>query len=90
MIRYLYIIKFNNLYKIGVSNNPTKRLKQLTLGENAKVIHTKEMVNAFKVEKHLHEVYQHKKISGEWFENLTDEDLELLIDFDETDYLEII
>lgn len=56
-------------YKIGVSKNPNKRLKQLQTasGEELKLVATFETTNARKVESALHNQYSPYKTQGEWF-----------------------
>ena len=88
MERYLYLIKFNNLYKIGISVNPSNRLQQLSLGENAEIVHKKLYPHAKLIESAIHDIYSRKQVSGEWFE-LSDDDVELIKDFDMGDYTSI-
>lgn len=57
------------LYKIGVSTNPKKRLKQLQTSSAyklsiLKVYHCNDMLKA---ESDLHEAYNTKRQEGEWF-----------------------
>lgn len=62
-------------YKIGISNNPTKRIKNLQTGngEKLKLIHMFESNFPSKLEKALHNKFSHLKLIGEWY-NLTLED----------------
>jgi len=88
MEKYLYIIKFNNLYKIGWSKNPSNRIKQLTLGPSAEIIFEKPFPNISKVEKNLHHLFEEKKVSGEWFE-LSEEDIEQIESMSFSDLLSV-
>ena len=83
--RYLYIFYDNeyNMMKIGVSNNPEKRLKEISKGKNRnylKILKTyKKMA---KIENHLHKHYEQFNIkhpiyedgTTEWF-NLSENEL---------------
>ena len=77
--KYIYLISDSNTYyyKIGISNNPEKRLKQLSTGNQSKlkIIHKILCENYSAVEKALHNKYNFNKINLEWFE-LTDNDVE--------------
>lgn len=80
--RYLYLIKFQNLTKIGISINPEKRLKQLNLGKEGIVLWKKQFPSILQVEKSLHNLYEDKRVSGEWYD-LTEDEIEEIkyIDF---------
>lgn len=64
---YLAFENKEGRYKIGVSKNPDKRLKQLQVGNSEQIIlvHTYYSEYAYKIEKALHRSY--KKIQGEWY-----------------------
>ena len=77
---YLIHCKFIDLYKIGVSVNPDKRIKQLQTGTpyELSIITIYDSKFPFKVESILHNTFQSKKttenfqfdfewLSGEWF-----------------------
>jgi predicted GIY-YIG superfamily endonuclease len=76
--KYVYLISDTNSYsyKIGVSNNPEKRIKSLQTGNDnkLKIIHKVQCQYYNDVETALHNSYQFFKINGEWFE-LTDDDV---------------
>ena len=58
--------------KIGISNNPIKRIKQLNIGnaENLKLIFTKKALGkGYSDEIKLHEKYKQFRIRSEWFES---------------------
>lgn len=82
-----YIIhdKKNNAYKIGMSKNPTKRLKQLQTGNSNKLYLLASFKSNQYLEKFLHKLLSFDNIRGEWFE-LTVEKLEFLIDYLEERY----
>lgn len=68
---HIYLIQNleTSKYKIGVSKNPKKRLKQLQTGsgEEIKLIHEFKSNFPRKVETALHNRYGHLKAHGEWF-----------------------
>ncbi len=78
---YIYLIKCSelNLFKIGVSNSPVKRLKQIQTGcpYNLEIAWTFKSNFSFKLEKSIHINLQSKKIDinetnlyGEWFSDI--------------------
>lgn len=68
---YIYLIQSleSSRYKIGISKNPKKRIKELQTGSNEeiKLIHQYESEYARKIETTLHNRYAHLKTHGEWF-----------------------
>jgi predicted GIY-YIG superfamily endonuclease len=70
MFVYLIRLSENSTYKIGVTKNITKRIKELQTGnaEQIYLIDKYESDNAFKIEKALHNFFQHKKKLNEWFD----------------------
>lgn len=68
----IYLIKSLNegLYKIGVSKNPNKRLKEVQTGNPSpvEIVQLYETDNAYKIESTLHNRYSHYNTHGEWFE----------------------
>jgi hypothetical protein len=73
-LSYLYIIAANDQgpVKLGVSDNPGRRLKQLQTGHPQVLsIFHQEQVNAelaYFLERNLHKDIAHKRVRGEWFE----------------------
>jgi hypothetical protein len=69
---YIYLIKntSESYYKIGVSNNPKKRIKNLNTGNSSELIliQTYETKYAYKIEKNLHRKYSYLRKYGEWFD----------------------
>ena len=68
---FVYLIEntHNHYTKIGVSTNPSRRLRQLQTGNDSilQLIGTIKVEDAFKVEKLLHKSYTQKRVYGEWF-----------------------
>lgn len=78
----IYLIKSLNegIYKIGVSKNPNKRLKEIQTGNPApvEIVQLYETEMAYKVEKALHNRYSHFNTHGEWFELSIKEEMSFL------------
>lgn len=76
---HLYVLEANGLWKIGVTNNMEKRLKQLQTGNpyEINVMLLEERKNPQKAEKYLHRIYHEKRLKGEWFSDLSIRDIEL-------------
>jgi hypothetical protein len=85
----VYVVSFNGFFKIGRSQNPQVRLKQIVPANfpiSAELVFSKEVPHAPYVEKVLHETYKHLRATGEWF-RLTPQDLEAIPTVvDEIDY----
>lgn len=72
---YIIYDSLKDLYKIGKSNNPEKRIKALSVnGGNLSLV----LTNESNIENYLHKKFIHKKISGEWFNLDADDLLELI------------
>ena len=68
--RHVYLFRCGDRYKIGVSSNVKRRLKQL---DNRPypvelVVCSDVMKHALDAEKSLHEMYGDMRLSGEWFD----------------------
>jgi hypothetical protein len=70
--KFVYLIKdeFTSYYKIGVSNNPHKRILNLQTGNSFKLtlISYFETDYAFKLEKAFHNFNIYCKVNNEWFD----------------------
>lgn len=68
-IGYVYLVKLDKHYKIGISKQPSIRLKEFTLLpyplEEICVVKVNEYRNA---EEELHKIFENKRVRGEWFE----------------------
>ena len=68
---YLYIIKLEGhpIYKVGVSQNPKRRLKDISSNNpfEIAVLFLKAFENVYQLEKLLIDLYEINKIKGEWF-----------------------
>lgn len=79
---YLYLIKAGPYVKIGVAENPNKRLKEISTGCPFKpeIVATKALGKlCYLVERYLHIQYADKCTNGEWFE-LDEADIKAIID----------
>lgn len=81
-IKRLYLFEnSNNLNKIGISNNPTRRKRQIELASGTKVSIIKCWetldANALEVEQYLHRLFSRRRFEGEWFNNISIRDVEL-------------
>lgn len=69
---FIYLISNNlNLYKIGISNNPKRRIKELQTGNDGILFIVNQYYSpkyARQIEKALHNTYSYCKILNEWFE----------------------
>lgn len=67
----VYIIQMGdfNIYKIGIADNPVKRIKQLQTGNpyKLKLVDSFYKWNARQVELRIHKRYNKYKMEGEWF-----------------------
>lgn len=75
---FLYVLNCNNLYKIGVSKNVERRIKQLTKMPYPITCEFKWWCrNPYQIEALFHDLLSEKRINGEWFE----------LDMDDLDYI---
>lgn len=74
-MKYTYLIKSGNIYKIGESENPQRRLSNhLTSNPHVQLICYGYGIR----EKELHKIFSDKRLSGEWF-NLSVSDVDKAI-----------
>ena len=82
MSKFIYLIQSseNGKYKIGLSVNPKKRIKQLQTGSGEEL----KLINIFKsefphlVEKGLHKHFNHLNAIGEWYNLSIKEELNFI------------
>ncbi len=86
--KYVYILKYSDAYKIGISNDVEKRLENIKkeyrkidpiMPYDLKIINYYKVKNAYKMEDELHDFFKGKRLNGEWFE-LNQTDLQLIYD----------
>jgi len=78
---FVYIIRHQNAFKIGKSNNPDRRIRQELspkLPHDVKVVCILETTNMSRLEASLHEQFADRRLNGEWF-SLTDDDLSTIM-----------
>jgi len=78
-MQYLYLIKCNSLYKIGITDNLSKRIKTLQTGNPHQLTYEftfgfSKREQAFTTEQRFHRYFHEMKRVGEWYE-LTEENL---------------
>ena len=76
-MKYIYLLKLSEsgYYKIGYTNNINKRIKELSTGNAEEITLIAKYTSKYykQVENYLHNIYNFKRIRGEWF-NLDIED----------------
>ena len=69
---YVYAIrnKHTGRIKLGISENPERRLKELQIGNDCELelLAYREAANRYKDEKAIHDKHQHLRVRGEWFD----------------------
>jgi hypothetical protein len=75
MTGYVYLMRCNRHYKIGVAKDVMKRLVAIQIGNpyNVTIVQHKEFDNPVSVEKELHRKYSERNVGGEWFALRRDE-----------------
>lgn len=76
---YVYLLKTQGVYKIGLSVNPTRRLGEIQPAYPfpVELIHTIETEDMMALEADLHARFASQRLNGEWFE-LSPADLEYI------------
>lgn len=69
---FVYVMQWQDKIKIGISRDPSKRLRQLQLANPGEVrlLHTKVFStrpSAIKIERSLHKRFADHRLLGEWF-----------------------
>lgn len=65
----IYLFRAGNLYKIGISNNPERRLQDFSTSPvPVEFVWASQVEDAKDIEKQLHKTFRQKCIRGEWFE----------------------
>lgn len=70
----VYVIKCGTSYKIGRTRNLAQRLGQMSLPNKPRIVRTHNCADPGSLELRLHEMFDHRRLHGEWFE-LTDADV---------------
>lgn len=80
-VKRIYVAEYNGNFKLGVSNNVPKRIRQLSCGcPTIKIIYQSEYIsNAFELEAALHKLYKGKNIGGEWFSYVDIEEVSKIV-----------
>ena len=68
---FIYILKLKgfDLYKIGVSNKPKRRIRDIknVLPFESNIVFCKRYIDVYSLEKQLHDLYIENKARKEWF-----------------------
>lgn len=87
---YIYILQIEefDLYKIGVSQNVKRRIKDIRSNNPfyCKLIYVGSFYDVYEIEKQIHELFSINKFKGEWFKSYKD-DIKDLIDSLSVEYL---
>jgi hypothetical protein len=77
----LYMMRNSNWFKVGISESPQYRVKQLEnkLNVDIELVATWEVDNAQEVEAHLHKLLNRVNVFGEWFRLPEQHDLEGIV-----------
>lgn len=83
-MKYIYLIQSleNSYYKIGISNNPKRRIKELQTGNPSqlKLVETYQSEHAEKIERTLQRRYSYLRKEGEWFDMGISNEVSFLIE----------
>jgi len=76
---FVYLLKCDRYYKIGMSKSVTDRIKQLSTQPpfDIELLHTIQTNDMYGLESTLHQKFSEKRKTGEWF-NLDDSDIEYI------------
>ena len=78
---YVYLVKMGEHYKIGISKQPSLRLKEFTLlPYPLEKICIKKVNNYKNCEEELHKIFAKKRVRGEWF-SLEEKDIAFIKDY---------
>lgn len=74
---YIYVISDGEQFKVGVSNDPHKRLKNMQTGNRKELTleHIELKNEPYKVENVVHRQLHKYRTNGEWFEGCTLRDI---------------
>lgn len=80
-IGWVYVLKYGEHYKIGMTKDIKCRFSSIGLAmpEKPKLILTIESQNYENLEKHLHAMFASKRVNGEWF-SLDEGDIETILE----------
>ncbi|MCH9002879.1 MAG: GIY-YIG nuclease family protein [Planctomycetes bacterium] len=66
---FVYLMKFQQLYKIGRSNATGRRERELAIQfpDQTKMVHTIKIDGPVGIERYWHQRFESKRGNGEWF-----------------------
>lgn len=63
----VYLIRCGELYKIGVSENPVRRMQAMQLPQRPELVASFVCEDPYGLERELHEIHSASRQYGEWF-----------------------
>lgn len=67
---YVYLMRADDMCKIGCATDPLRRLRDIqgATPQHVTLVHTIETDNMIRLEAALHSAFEHRRIRGEWFQ----------------------
>lgn len=67
---YVYVIRVRSRYKIGMSKDPDRRIKDLRTScpDPLHMVHKLFSIDMKALEARLHKIFENNRLHGEWFE----------------------
>jgi hypothetical protein len=69
----VYLIRCGEVFKIGRSKNLGRRLAQMSLPHKPRIVFWRWYADPGRVEVALHQLFDHRRLNGEWFSLSEDE-----------------
>lgn len=83
--KHIYVaLELNNTIKIGISKHPSKRFREIENSSGKTIIKTyisPPTINASKIEKLVFSKFGLNRLKGEWFDNITFDEVVLHLRF---------
>lgn len=79
---YIFHIDNSDLWKLGVSQNIERRLRDInnSMPFTVSLIYSQKIENTYKFEELIHDQYKSKFIQNEWFKLTEDDVVEIMVD----------
>lgn len=76
---FVYLLESGGVYKIGVTKNLNRRVKQISpkMPYPVNLIHSIKTNDRYKLEGWLHNIFRSKRLEGEWFQ-LSETDVQII------------
>ena len=81
-VKRIYVAEYNGIFKIGASKDVENRISQLSCAcPTIRIVYQSNYLsNAFEIEKELHSLCKGKSIGGEWFSNVSIEEIRKFVE----------